>query len=250
MTGTVEEIYRRNPSRPPFEGYGRTRKPMSFSAALERARMSGKLGVIAEYKRSSPSGFVNSMNQDLRSYHRKMVDAGADALSILTEPDFFGGRYADISQSQGMGVPLLAKDFFSSREMIDSAYRCGADAVLLIADFLPPVALRDLCSHSHSLGMEVITEFHDLQAGIGALSSGTDMLGYNRRNLRTLTMEGKERDAVGIMKKFEGIKILESGINMNNIDKVIMPGYDSVLIGEALLGNQDLMNRLHEIRVS
>ena len=249
MTGTVEEIYRRNPSRPPFEGYGRTRKPMSFSAALERARMSGKLGVIAEYKRSSPSGFVNSMNQDLRSYHRKMVDAGADALSILTEPDFFGGRYADISQSQGMGVPLLAKDFFSSREMIDSAYRCGADAVLLIADFLPPVA-QGLCSHSHSLGMEVITEFHDLQAGIGALSSGTDMLGYNRRNLRTLTMEGKERDAVGIMKKFEGIKILESGINMKNIDKVIMPGYDSVLIGEALLGNQDLMNRLHEIRVS
>ena len=250
MTGTVEEIYRRNPSRPPFEGYGRTRKPMSFSAALERARMSGKLGVIAEYKRSSPSGFVNSMNLDLRIYHRKMVDAGADALSNLTEPDFFGGRYADISQSQGMGVPLLAKDFFSSREMIDSAYRCGADAVLLIADFLPPVALRDLCSHSHSLGMEVITEFHDLQAGIGALSSGTDMLGYNRRNLRTLTMEGKERDAVGIMKKFEGIKILESGINMKNIDKVIMPGYDSVLIGEALLGNQDLMNRLHEIRVS
>jgi len=250
MTGTVDEIYRRNSSRPTFEGYGRTREPMSFSAALERARMSGKLGVIAEYKRSSPSGFKNSMNQDLHSYHRKMVDAGADALSILTEPDFFGGRYADISQSQGMGVPLLAKDFFSSREMIDSAYRCGADAVLLIADFLPPVALKDLCSHSHSLGMEVITEFHEYYIAAGLLTSGTDMLGYNRRNLRTLTMEGKERDAIRIMKNFEGIKILESGINMENIDKVIMPGYDSVLIGEALLGNQDLINRLHEIKVS
>jgi indole-3-glycerol phosphate synthase len=250
MTGTVDEIYRKNSSRPPFKGYGRTRNPMSFSAALERAKMSGKLGIIAEYKRFSPSGFKNSMNQDLRGYHRKMVEAGVDALSILTEPDFFGGRYEDMIQSQGMGVPLLAKDFFSSREMINSAYRCGADAVLLIADFLLPDTLTDLCSYSHRLGMEVITEFHDLRVGIGALSSGTDMLGYNRRNLRTLTMEGEERDAIRIMKKFEGIKILESGINMENIDKVIMPGYDSVLIGEALLGNQDLINRLHEIRVS
>ncbi|OWP56450.1 MAG: hypothetical protein B2I17_05100 [Thermoplasmatales archaeon B_DKE] len=250
MNSTVEEIYRRNAGRPKFTGQDRIDEPVSFSGALERANMSGKLGIIAEFKRFSPSGFSNRSNLVMLDYQRRVLDAGADALSVLTEPDFFGGNYDDISASRQHGVPLLAKDFFSDSAMIHSAYNCGADAILLIADFLSGKTLMKLCDDAHGLGMEVIVEFHDIGIGKDLAKINPDMIGYNRRNLQTLTMEGREQDALRAIENFDGIKILESGINMNNFDKVIMPGYDAVLIGEALLGNQDLISRLHDIRVS
>ncbi len=249
MTGVVDEIYMRNVSRPMRIKNVRNHSPMSFVRTLKEANESGRIGLIGEFKRTSPSGFLNISNESIHDYLAKVTGEGADGLSILTEPDYFHGSNEDLAYAQEFGIPVLAKDFFSTTGMIDSAYNSGTDAVLLIADFLADYDLKRLCSYAHRRGLEVITEFHDLSRADSAIDSGADMIGYNRRNLRILKMDGHEREAIRSIERFQGIKILESGLNMDNIDRDITSEYNAVLVGEALLNNQNIMEKLKKIRV-
>ncbi len=232
--GAVEEIYNNNASRIPFRGK-RQREVLSLSEFIRKEKTVFGISVIGEYKRKSPSGFNNTENTDIREYANALLKLNVSGISVLTEPDFFNGSYDDIRTVSGLGVPILDKDFISTFEMVDSAYNSGADCILLIADFLEEDKIKKLSAYSRRLGMEVLAEFHDQECINRIPEDEGVIMGYNRRNLRTLSMEGKEMEIIDTLKDKEVISVLESGLVPSEIPDSTRREFDAFLIGESLL---------------
>lgn len=231
----VEEIYSRNSSRKPVP-LRRGREPISLSDALKRVKESGETGIIAEFKRSSPSGFTNHNSPDIMKYFQEI--AGNDRIagfSILTEPYHFYGTYGDITQAQKFEIPILDKDFISSNLMVENAFNSGADAILLILDFLPESDVYLLSDYAAEFGMESLIEFHE-PALMDKIQQGQKRLfGYNRRNLSTLKMEPEEDGIREALSKREIEVILESGITSEYARSHDLSGYAGLLIGASIL---------------
>lgn len=249
MSSIVEEIYKNNRTRVPVRESRRQRDVLSLTSAIESANSRGKIALIAEYKRRSPSGFVNDSNPDIMKYYEKISKKDIDAMSVLCEPDHFGGNYSDITKVQGFMKPVLAKDFISSREMIISSYNAGADVVLLIADFLSKETLSDLINFSRNLGLEVILEFHSLEEIEKVNAFKNVIIGYNRRNLKTMEVEGGEEKAVDLIKSSDFPIILESGLSSTNISKIETSKFNGVLIGSSILKDDNVISTLGALRV-
>lgn len=231
----VEKIYSRNFSRLPVK-YSRTRGPISLSGNLKRIRSSGKTGIIAEFKRNSPSGFENNRFPDIMDYFRRIsMNDRIGGFSVLTEPDFFHGRYEDIMQVQNLEIPILDKDFISNRQMVENAYNSGADAVLLILDFLHEDEVYPLSDYAAELGLESLIEFHEMNL-VDLLQPGKKRIfGYNRRNLVTLKMEPEEDKLDDMLSKRDIEIILESGINSEYVKSHDLGKYAGLLIGASIL---------------
>ena len=236
---TVELIYNRNRLRKPVK-YSRARDPISLKENLLNFKKLGKTGIISEFKRKSPSGFNLEKDIDPIDYFSKAELKNVAGLSILTEPDYFLGKYADITMVQNLNLPILDKDFVSNNLMVENAFNSGADAVLFILDFLGVEKARELSSYAISLGMEALVEFHDLlfldelkpQKGI--------IYGYNRRNLKTLKMEPRESQVLQKHKE-SGIEIvLESGIDSSYLLENDVTPYLGMLIGTSILNGKFL----------
>ncbi len=232
--GTVSTIYSRNRNRPQYEGE-RKRGVLRMSEAIRNRKSDFGISVIAEFKRRSPSGFLNTENTDMREYLRSVIDLGVSGLSILTEPDFFSGSYEDVCTASEFNVPVLDKDFISNTEMVDSAYSAGADCILLIADFLDAGELKELAEHAGTYSMETLIEFHEPENIKKIPRFENVIVGYNRRNLRTLKMEGKEMEIIDTLKTMEVISVLESGLVATSIPDHAREQFDAFLIGESLL---------------
>ncbi|MCL4335208.1 MAG: indole-3-glycerol-phosphate synthase [Candidatus Thermoplasmatota archaeon] len=231
---SVENIYMENRRRGIYTGK-RERDIMKLSSYIVHRKSSLGFSIVAEFKRRSPSGFTNSRNTDLEEYVGSMLDLGVSGISVLTEPTFFGGSYEDIHRISRMNIPILDKDFINSRVMIESSYNAGADCILLIADFLDRATLKDLALYASGMGMESLVEFHEPSA-LGKIPELDDIIiGYNRRNLRTLSMEGRESEIIKDLEKRDNLRILESGLDPYNMRRDIIRSFDSFLIGEALL---------------
>lgn len=156
-----------------------------FSAAL---RLPGRR-VILEIKAASPSKGVMKTAIDLDDY-AKVYGTYADAISVLTEPEFFRGSFERLAAVRERTTrPLLAKDFIVSDRQLLAAYRCGADAVLLMLSVLAPDGYRDLAAKAKALGLEVLTEASSVEEARMALELGTKIIGINNRNLRTLEVD-------------------------------------------------------------
>lgn len=231
----MKEIYSRNSSRPKF-ALRRTREPLSLNQSLTKLKDTGKTGIIAEFKRKSPSGFSNSKSLDIRAYFQGISGNRKIAgFSVLTEPDFFNGNYQDISEIQDFNVPILDKDFISTKEMVDSAFNCGADAILLILDFLAPSQLYLLSDYAVSLGLEALIEFHELKL-VDRIDPGRGRIfGYNRRNLETLKMEPQEMELDEVVSRKDLDIILESGITSEYVRTHDVSRYKGMLIGTSIL---------------
>ena len=147
---TVEKIYMDNPGRTRFP-YSRTRDTISLIRELHRIKAHGKPGIIKEFKRRSPSGFLNDRYPSVHDYFRSKIDARTAGMSILTEPDYFNGSYEDLSICQEFNLPILDKDFISTPVMVENAYNAGSDAILLIMDFLPPHAVEELACTARNM---------------------------------------------------------------------------------------------------
>ncbi len=233
--GVVDEIYSKNSVRKPVVKNMRTRKPISLIASLKNSKEHGNVPIIGEFKRSSPSGFSLRSGIEISSYLTYLKREGISALSILTEPDYFRGSYMDLKVAHEYGIPVLAKDFISDTLMIDSAYNAGADAILLIADFLQKEKISDLSKYALSLGIEVLTEFHEPSSlGRYTKSAGT-MLGYNRRNLRTMEIEDHLDTVFPDMQQSGTTLILESGLDWKAISPDLQKKFDGFLIGTTIL---------------
>jgi indole-3-glycerol phosphate synthase len=206
-----------------------------------------KTGIIAEFKRKSPSkGVINSLSkvEEVASgYFRE----GASGVSVLTDNQFFGGSNADLENARVKGLfPILRKDFIINEYQVIESKSIGADAILLIAATLGIKEILSLSKLSRSLGMEVLLEVHELEE-LEKVNQHINIIGVNNRNLKTF--EVNTDISVAIAEKIPNgfLKISESGISSPGIiNKLKDQGYNGFLIGEKFMCTPDPVKAFSE----
>ncbi|MFL6143504.1 MAG: indole-3-glycerol phosphate synthase TrpC [Labedaea sp.] len=199
------------------------------------------IGVVAEVKRRSPSRGDLAPIADPAALAKDYADAGARAISVLTEGRRFGGSLADFDAIRAVvDIPLLRKDFIISPYQVHEARLHGADLVLLIVAALEQNALEGLLDRVESLGMTALVEVHTTEEADRALEAGARMIGVNARDLHTLEVD---RDVFGRIVPglpFETVKIAESGVRgPGDLMAYAGAGADAVLVGEGLVASDD-----------
>jgi indole-3-glycerol phosphate synthase len=201
----------------------------------------GRPNVIAECKRRSPSRGVLKTSYDVAAIASGYEEAGAAAISVLTEPAFFDGSLDHlVAVRQVTQLPVLRKDFIVDRYQILQARAAGADAILLIVAALSPVALKQLHQAATEAGLDVLVEIHDLFELPVALDAGASIIGVNNRNLRTLSVDTDvSRRALELIPD-EMIAVAESGLRTaEDLNELKAAGYDAFLIGERFMMTDD-----------
>jgi indole-3-glycerol phosphate synthase len=206
------------------------REIFSMKKALLQEKSSG---IIAEFKRKSPSkGFINR-NAGSFEITTGYARAGASGLSVLTDSEFFGGNNDDLMIARkNNSLPLLRKDFIFDEYQIVEAKSIGADIILLIAEALEKKQIKKLAQTAKKLGLEVLMEIHD-ETQLDKLTGDIDIIGVNNRNLKTF--EVNIENSIKIFEKLpsETVKISESGIrHPADVIKLKQIGYHGFLIGE------------------
>lgn len=209
-----------------------------FRRALER---DGRINVIAECKRRSPSRGVLKQEYDPASIAFGYERGGAAAISVLTEPTFFDGAVDHLAAvRETTGLPLLRKDFIVDRYQILEARAAGADAILLIVAALSPTAVKSLHATATDAGLEVLVEIHDSYELPVALDAGASIVGVNNRNLRTLAVDTEVGEQAIEMIPDEVIAVAESGLRTaDDLRRLRSAGYDAFLIGETIMATVD-----------
>lgn len=198
-----------------------------------------KTGIIAEFKRRSPSkGLINgeAMVAEVTSGYAL---AGASGLSVLTESVYFGGADEDLRSARFNDLPILRKDFIMDEYQVVEAKALGADVILLIAACLEPARVKMLAALAHSLGLEVLLELHD-EEELDHMNVYTDIVGINNRNLRTfeVDMDKSIRMAEKIGKA--AVRVAESGISEpEDVIRFREYGFEGFLIGERFMREND-----------
>ncbi len=193
-----------------------------------------KSGIIAEFKRKSPSkGLINGTATP-EKVSIGYMQAGASALSVLTDSEFFGGSNEDLNTARKFNYcPILRKDFVLEEYQIIEAKSIGADAILLIAAVLEPEKLKSLAYFAKSLGLEVLMEVHDGEELERSLCDGIDLVGVNNRNLKTFEVDIKTSIDLSSSIPGEFVKISESGLSsVDSLIELRNAGFDGFLIGE------------------
>ena len=223
----------------------RAEKVRDFAAAFSGPG----LHVISELKKASPSKGL--IREDFRpaDLARELTDAGAAALSVLAEPHkFLGGEENVRIARANTDLPILFKDFVSTRYQILRARACGADAVLLIAAVLGDVEMSDLLSYARSLGMEALVETHTEDEISRAVGVGAKIIGVNCRDLKTFHTDPSI--TAGLIRLIpEGVvRIAESGMRSKEDLRLLRAaGADGFLIGEALMREPSPGAKLKEL---
>lgn len=200
-----------------------------------------KTGIIAEYKRKSPSKGVINNSDSVEAVTKAYAAYGASGISVLTDYHFFGGSLDDLISARDNGVPLLRKDFMIDEYQLVEARAYGADVILLIAACLSPQRVKELAQEAKKLQLEVLLELHD-ETELGHICDAVDLVGVNNRNLKTfeVNLEHSVRLAEKIDDKF--IKVAESGINdVKSINYLKQYGFKGFLIGEYFMKQQSPM---------
>lgn len=211
--------------------------PPSMAAALHGLAV----GVVAELKRRSPS--KGEIRRDLDAARQVVAyeQGGAAAISVLTEPEQFGGSPDDLRLArQTTGRPLLRKDFIVHRLQIVEARALGASAVLLIARALSPLRLRELAAAAAEAGLETLIEVRDDRELADALSARGTMIGVNNRDLETLAIDLATGERLLPLVPRDRIAVAESGIrSREDVERFAACGADAVLVGSAVSASAD-----------
>ncbi len=209
-----------------------------FLAALQRGR---RPAVVAEIKRASPSAGTIVANFDPVAIARGYDRAGAAAISVLTERDFFGGDLAHLDRVRRVThVPILRKDFLWTRYHIAQTAAYGADCALLIVAGIDDPALRACLDEAHDYGLDVLVETRTEFEVSRALGAGATLIGVNNRDLRTMKVNLATTERLMPRIPAETFAVSESGIlNEHDMRRVRKAGAGAVLIGEALMRAQD-----------
>ncbi|AMR30776.1 indole-3-glycerol phosphate synthase [Mucilaginibacter sp. PAMC 26640] len=200
-----------------------------------------RTGIIAEFKRQSPSKGVINNDALVKEVTKDYADAGASALSVLTDRKFFGGRKLDLKRARKANtIPVLRKDFMIDEYQIVEAKSLGADIILLIAAILTPAEIKQFAALSKSLELNVLLEVHNLEELERSIDSNVDAIGVNNRNLAdfTVSVENSYRLAEHIPAEF--LKISESAISdPQTIKELKKAGFNGFLIGENFMKQAD-----------
>lgn len=211
-------------------------EPRGFGRALQKKGKNG-IAVIAELKKASPSKGLIRPNFAPGSLAKEMAEAGAAALSVLTEDFFFQGSLENLSiASAATGLPCLRKDFILDEFQLLEARAFGADAALLIMAALSPDALERLVRRSVELDMDVLCEVHDEDELKRALDAGCNLIGVNTRDLHSFKVDLHTAERLSGLIPKEVVSVAESGIHSGgDILRLRAAGYQAFLIGESLM---------------
>ena len=189
-------------------------------------------GIIAEFKRKSPSKGIINGNADVVEITRAYTENGASALSVLTDENFFGGSSDDLIKARANEIPILRKDFVIDEYQITEAKSMGADVILLIAACLTTQQVKTLARFAKSLQLEVLLELHG-EEELNHICDETEIVGINNRNLKTFEVDIERSLRMAEKIPSDKIKIAESGISsIENINLFKEHGFRGFLIGE------------------
>ncbi len=214
--------------------------PRGFESALRKASAAGP-AIIAELKKASPSRGLIRPNFDPAALARTLEQAGATALSVLTDTEFFQGSLENLTlASAAVKIPCLRKDFMLDPFQVLEARAAGADAILLIVAALPDAELKTLYAEARRYQLDVLCEIHDRAELNRAIALGFTVIGVNSRNLHTMQVDPQIQ--LDLAKHIPGaaLGVAESGIrDASDIARMTDSGYDAFLIGESLMRQPD-----------
>ncbi|MGF7144651.1 indole-3-glycerol phosphate synthase [Anaerotaenia torta] len=234
------------------------RKAFAFEQALDKRNRSGEnvrlgnspVSFICEIKKASPSKGVIAEDFPYLDIAREYVSAGADAISVLTEPEYFQGDDRYLSEiSREVPLPVIRKDFTLDEYQIYEAKLLGADAVLLICSLLDTVRIKDYLALCNELGMSALVEAHSAEEIASALEAGARIIGVNNRNLKTFQVDIQNSIRLRSLVPENIIFVAESGIQSpGDIAALRAAGVDAVLIGETLMRSGNKKEELDHLR--
>lgn len=205
--------------------------------------------LIAEIKRRSPLKGLLIEDLKVDDLARRYEEAGASAISMITERGFFSGEPEYIGIAKGVTkIPVLRKDFLFDEYQIYESRCLGADAILLIVSILEQSALSDFISLSSELGMSSLVEVHDERELERALKANAEIIGTNNRDLTTFKVD--INTTLRVMKEMPGEKIVvsESGIyNRGDVRRLMNAGVHAILVGEAIVTSKDVGEKIREL---
>lgn len=206
-------------------------------------RLQEKNGVISEIKRASPSKGDIQIEVDIVAQAKKYEEAGAAAISVLTDETYFKGSIDDLREvAQAVSIPVLCKDFMISEIQIDRAQHAGGTIILLIVAALEKQQLHSLYQYAISKGLEVLVEVHDEEELREALELDAKLIGVNNRNLKTFEVSIEKTAQLAEKFPFDGERVLisESGMHTKEDAKfAYASGASGILVGEALMRSED-----------
>ncbi|MFY9741476.1 MAG: indole-3-glycerol phosphate synthase TrpC [Candidatus Sulfotelmatobacter sp.] len=225
--------------------------PRGFRRALQEKSNAG-IAVIAELKKASPSKGLIRPNFSPAELAKKLEDAGAAALSVLTDEGFFQGSLPILrNASAAVKLPCLRKDFIIDEFQIIEARANSADAVLLIVAALAQSELAALAQKARDLRLDVLCEVHDEHELGRVLDAGCDLIGVNTRDLRTFEVDPQTAFRLSEMLPENVTRVAESGIrSAEDITKLRAAGYQAFLIGESLMRAENPGDALRSLLVS
>ena len=216
------------------ELFSRTMLPLK-DFLVDRSRT----GIIAEFKRRSPSKGVINPDVDVIEVTKGYAENGASCLSVLTDEHFFGGSDEDLVKARINEIPILRKDFIIDEYQLIEAKSIGADVILLIAACLTVPEVKRLASFAKNLGLEVLLELH-AEEELGHICDETEIIGINNRNLKTFKVDIERSLRMAEKIPFPKFKVAESGIS--SVEDILLfkrHGFNGFLIGENFMKAPD-----------
>lgn len=215
--------------------FGRT------NVSLSKALKESSSGIIAEFKRRSPSKSVINSVSTIQEVAQAYETAGVCGMSVLTDSHFFGGSLEDLILARAtVNIPLLRKEFIIDEYQLIEAKAHGADVILLIAAILSKDEIKTFSSLARQLNLEVLLEVHNEPELEHALMPGLSMIGVNNRNLKNFEVSLETSRLLASRIPDEFVKVSESGLSQtSSIKSLRQVGYQGFLIGESFMASQD-----------
>jgi indole-3-glycerol phosphate synthase len=227
---------RRHASLNDLERRAQEHRPRGFRQCLQTRSEQGP-AVIAELKKASPSRGLIRVEFDPKKLSQELASAGAAALSVLTDAEFFQGSLENLrTASASVSLPCLRKDFIIDEFQVLEARAHCADAILLIVGALPQAELLRLANRARQYQLDVLWEAHDEEELGRALDAGCDLVGINNRDLKTFKVDLETAFRLATLIPSSVLSVAESGIHTRaDISRLRAAGYRGFLIGESLM---------------
>ncbi len=223
-----------------LEALAAAHQPRGFAANLRSVSATGP-AIISEVKKASPSRGIIRADFQPEWIARRYQSAGAAAISVLTDEDYFQGSLADLTAvSRVVSIPVPRKDFILDPFQILEARAAGADAILLIVAAHPDAVLAELAAEASRRGLDVLCEVHNLSELERAVTLGFEVIGVNSRDLKTLEVKPETHIELAAAMPTDLLRVAESGIrDSEDIGRLLEAGYNAFLVGETLMREPD-----------
>jgi indole-3-glycerol phosphate synthase len=239
-----EEVARRKPLTSPdaLEAQGRGRPVRDFRAALEADASGGRLALIAEIKKASPSKGVIRADFAPAALARAYADGGASCLSVLTDGPSFQGSEAYLEEARAAApLPVIRKDFLVDPWQVAESRALGADAILIILAMVDDALAGDLAREARRLGMAALVEVHDEAEMDRAGALGADLVGVNNRDLRSFVTDLSVTERLAPRAPRGALLVAESGVaSPTDAQRLRRAGAAAMLVGESLMRQKDV----------